>query len=200
MSVKSLRSGASERTVLKLDLHELDQRLWPRLRCSARLLSSAGWRSPASIPTSSHSWDWSSITWAAILSAPPMPPTRNACSSMRAGHHLLRLFRSRGRPGRPRHQTASPASELSSTRSSTATRRQPVPRPARASIARGGRFFYVVLTAFVMISAIMVSYTRARAESLIGSASVRRLHGRRAWIGNSLGALFNRNGPARSFG
>jgi hypothetical protein len=35
--------------------------------------------------------------------------------------------------------------------------------------ARGGRFFYVVLTAFVMISAIMVSYTRARAESLIGS-------------------------------
>jgi CDP-diacylglycerol--glycerol-3-phosphate 3-phosphatidyltransferase len=30
--------------------------------------------------------------------------------------------------------------------------------------ARGGRFFYVVLTAFVMISAIMVSYTRARAE------------------------------------
>jgi CDP-diacylglycerol---glycerol-3-phosphate 3-phosphatidyltransferase len=35
--------------------------------------------------------------------------------------------------------------------------------------ARGDRFFYVVLTAFVMVSAIMVSYTRARAESLIGS-------------------------------
>ena len=31
--------------------------------------------------------------------------------------------------------------------------------------ARGDRFFYVVLTAIVMISAIMVSYTRARAES-----------------------------------
>jgi phosphatidylglycerophosphate synthase len=29
--------------------------------------------------------------------------------------------------------------------------------------ARGDRFFYVVLTAFVMVSAIMVSYTRARA-------------------------------------
>ncbi len=35
--------------------------------------------------------------------------------------------------------------------------------------ARSDRFFYVVLTAFVMVSAIMVSYTRARAESLIGS-------------------------------
>src|SRR5690349_7349527 len=38
--------------------------------------------------------------------------------------------------------------------------------------ARGQRFSYVVLTAFVMISAIMVSYTRARAESLIGSCRV----------------------------
>ena len=38
--------------------------------------------------------------------------------------------------------------------------------------ARGDRFFYVVLTAFVMVSAIMVSYTRARAESLIGSCRV----------------------------
>src|SRR6202162_3581095 len=38
--------------------------------------------------------------------------------------------------------------------------------------ARGGRDFYVILTAIVMISAIMVSYTRARAESLIGSCRV----------------------------
>ncbi len=38
--------------------------------------------------------------------------------------------------------------------------------------ARGDRFFYVVLTAFVMVSSIMVSYTRARAESLIGSCRV----------------------------
>ncbi len=38
--------------------------------------------------------------------------------------------------------------------------------------ARGERFAYVVLTAFVMVSAIMVSYTRARAESLIGSCRV----------------------------
>ena len=42
--------------------------------------------------------------------------------------------------------------------------------------ARGDRFFYVVLTAFVMVSAIMVSYTRARAESLIGILP-RGLHG-----------------------
>jgi CDP-diacylglycerol---glycerol-3-phosphate 3-phosphatidyltransferase len=33
--------------------------------------------------------------------------------------------------------------------------------------ARANRFFYVVLVAFVMVSSVMVSYTRARAESLI---------------------------------
>src|SRR5437660_1907104 len=38
--------------------------------------------------------------------------------------------------------------------------------------ARGGRFLYVVLPALVMVSAIMVRYTRARAESLIGSCKV----------------------------
>src|SRR5580698_990763 len=34
---------------------------------------------------------------------------------------------------------------------------------------RGNRFFYVVLAALAMISAIMVSYARARAESIIGA-------------------------------
>ncbi len=38
--------------------------------------------------------------------------------------------------------------------------------------ARGNRFFYVVLTAFVMITSLMVSYTRARSEALIGSCKV----------------------------
>jgi len=33
--------------------------------------------------------------------------------------------------------------------------------------ARANRFFYVVLVAIVMVSSVMVSYTRARAESLI---------------------------------
>ena len=36
--------------------------------------------------------------------------------------------------------------------------------------ARANRFFYVVLVAFVMITSVMVSYTRARAESLIPAA------------------------------
>jgi len=38
--------------------------------------------------------------------------------------------------------------------------------------ARANRFFYVVLVALVMVSSVMVSYTRARAESLIGSCKV----------------------------
>lgn len=38
--------------------------------------------------------------------------------------------------------------------------------------ARENRFFYLVLVAFVMVSSVMVSYTRARAESLIGSCKV----------------------------
>ena len=42
--------------------------------------------------------------------------------------------------------------------------------------ARANRFFYVVLVAFVMVSSVMVSYTRARAESLIPQLQG-RLHG-----------------------
>ena len=38
--------------------------------------------------------------------------------------------------------------------------------------ARADHFFYLVLVAFVMVSSVMVSYTRARAESLIGSCKV----------------------------
>jgi CDP-diacylglycerol--glycerol-3-phosphate 3-phosphatidyltransferase len=38
--------------------------------------------------------------------------------------------------------------------------------------ARGNRFFYVFLVAFVMTASLMVSYTRARAEALIGSCKV----------------------------
>src|SRR5450432_3047791 len=33
--------------------------------------------------------------------------------------------------------------------------------------ARANRFFYIVMVAFVMVSSVMVSYARARAESLI---------------------------------
>jgi CDP-diacylglycerol--glycerol-3-phosphate 3-phosphatidyltransferase len=38
--------------------------------------------------------------------------------------------------------------------------------------ARANRFFYVVMVAFVMVSSVMVSYARARAESLIPSCKV----------------------------
>ena len=38
--------------------------------------------------------------------------------------------------------------------------------------ARANHFFYLVLVAIVMVSSVMVSYTRARAESLIGSCKV----------------------------
>src|SRR5262245_23776557 len=62
--------------------------------------------------------------------------------------------------------------------------------------ARGGRFFYIVLTAYVIVSAIMVSYSRARAESLIGSCRVGFMERPERLVLVILGALFNRMGPA----
>ena len=61
--------------------------------------------------------------------------------------------------------------------------------------ARGERFSYVVLTAFVMVSAIMVSYTRARAESLIGSCRVGFLERPERLVLVIIGALLNRMAP-----
>jgi phosphatidylglycerophosphate synthase len=61
--------------------------------------------------------------------------------------------------------------------------------------ARGDKFFYVVLTAFVMVSAIMVSYTRARAESLIGSCRVGFMERPERLVLVIIGALFNRMAP-----
>ncbi len=61
--------------------------------------------------------------------------------------------------------------------------------------ARGDRFFYVVLAAIVMISAIMVSYTRARAESLIGSCRVGFMERPERLVLVIIGALFNRMAP-----
>lgn len=62
--------------------------------------------------------------------------------------------------------------------------------------ARGNRFFYVVLTAFVMISSIMVSYTRARAESLISTCKVGFMERPERLVLLIIGALFNRMTPA----
>ena len=62
--------------------------------------------------------------------------------------------------------------------------------------ARANRFFYVVLTAVVMISSVMVSYTRARAESLIGSCKVGFMERPERLVLVILGGLFNRMAPA----
>ncbi|HKN36739.1 MAG TPA: CDP-alcohol phosphatidyltransferase family protein [Terriglobales bacterium] len=61
--------------------------------------------------------------------------------------------------------------------------------------ARGNRFFYVVLAALVMISCIMVSYTRARAESLIGTCKVGFMERPERLVLIIIGALFNRMAP-----
>jgi CDP-diacylglycerol--glycerol-3-phosphate 3-phosphatidyltransferase len=60
--------------------------------------------------------------------------------------------------------------------------------------ARGNRFFYVVLAAFVMVTSLMVSYTRARAEALIGSCKVGFMERPERVVLIIIGALFNRWG------
>jgi phosphatidylglycerophosphate synthase len=61
--------------------------------------------------------------------------------------------------------------------------------------ARGGRIFYVVLAALVMISSIMVSYARARAESLIGTCRVGFMERPERLVLLIIGALFNVMAP-----
>jgi CDP-diacylglycerol--glycerol-3-phosphate 3-phosphatidyltransferase len=60
--------------------------------------------------------------------------------------------------------------------------------------ARGNRYFYVVLVAFVMTASLMVSYTRARAEALIGSCKVGFMERPERIVLIILGALFERWG------
>ena len=61
--------------------------------------------------------------------------------------------------------------------------------------ARGNRFFYVVMAALAMISAIMVSYARARAESLIGTCRVGFMERPERLVLLIIGALFNVMAP-----
>src|SRR3954447_4044589 len=61
--------------------------------------------------------------------------------------------------------------------------------------ARANRFFYVVLVAFVMVSSVMVSYTRARAESLIHKCKVGFMERPERIVLVIIGALFNRMAP-----
>ena len=56
---------------------------------------------------------------------------------------------------------------------------------------RINRFRYVVLAAFVMVTSLMVSYTRARAESLIGQCKVGFMERPERIVLILLGALFN---------
>lgn len=58
--------------------------------------------------------------------------------------------------------------------------------------ARGERFFYVGLVAFVMVSSVMVSYTRARAESLIGQCKVGFMERPERIVLVIIGALFEK--------
>lgn len=57
--------------------------------------------------------------------------------------------------------------------------------------ARVNHFRYVVLVAFVMVTSLMVSYTRARAEALIGSCKVGFMERPERIVLIILGALFN---------
>jgi CDP-diacylglycerol--glycerol-3-phosphate 3-phosphatidyltransferase len=61
--------------------------------------------------------------------------------------------------------------------------------------ARANRFFYVVMVAIVMTSSVMVSYTRARAESVIPQCKVGFMERPERIVLVILGALFNRMGP-----
>src|SRR5246127_4287119 len=61
--------------------------------------------------------------------------------------------------------------------------------------ARANRFFYVVLTALVMTTSVMVSYTRARAESLIGTCRVGFMERPERLVLVIIGALFNVMAP-----
>jgi CDP-diacylglycerol--glycerol-3-phosphate 3-phosphatidyltransferase len=60
---------------------------------------------------------------------------------------------------------------------------------------RGDRFVYVILAAVAMISSIMVSYSRARAESLIGSCRVGFMERPERLVLVIIGALFNVMAP-----
>jgi CDP-diacylglycerol--glycerol-3-phosphate 3-phosphatidyltransferase len=61
--------------------------------------------------------------------------------------------------------------------------------------ARANRFFYVVLVAAVMTGSVMVSYARARAESLITQCKVGFMERPERVVLVIIGALFNRMAP-----
>jgi len=91
------------------------------------------------------------------------------------------FFRSCGRTSSPGHEPGYTLRSILRFGGRPLQRRLAVSSVCWSFYARGDRFFYVVLTAFVMVSAIMVSYTRARAESLIDPAAWASWSARSAW-------------------
>src|SRR6204780_379103 len=61
--------------------------------------------------------------------------------------------------------------------------------------ARANRFFYVVMVALVMVSSVMISYTRARAESLIPLCKVGFMERPERIVLIIIGGLFDRMAP-----
>ena len=61
--------------------------------------------------------------------------------------------------------------------------------------ARASRFFYIVLTALVMVTSVMISYTRARAEVLIPKCKVGFMERPERVVLVIIGWLFNRMAP-----
>ena len=61
--------------------------------------------------------------------------------------------------------------------------------------ARANRFFYVVLTALVMCTSLMISYTRARSENMIKQCKVGFMERPERIVLVIIGALFNRMAP-----
>ena len=61
--------------------------------------------------------------------------------------------------------------------------------------ARANRFFYIVLTAIVMMTSVMISYTRARAEVLIPKCKVGFMERPERIVLVIIGGLFNHMAP-----
>jgi len=61
--------------------------------------------------------------------------------------------------------------------------------------ARANRYTYVVLTALVMVSSLLVSYTRARAENIIPKCKVGFMERPERIVLVIIGALFNKMAP-----
>ena len=61
--------------------------------------------------------------------------------------------------------------------------------------ARAGRFFYIVLTALVMVTSVLISYTRARAENMVPKCKVGFMERPERIVLVIIGGLFNRMAP-----